>query len=285
MPELPEVETVVRGLDGLRGAVLEDVVLRRDGWRQPVPMATLKAHCGQPVVGLRRRAKWPAVVFADGCLWLHLGMTGQLRLFHAGESVPAPSRHDHLDLRFRDGRLLRFHDARRFGLVAWTDGPDSEPPTREPLGPEPLESGWTAAVLGAALQGVRQPIKPTLMDATRVVGVGNIYASEALFRAGIHPQRPAGELDGPAVKRLHAQVLAVLREGIEAGGSTLQDHRQVDGASGGYQDAHQVYGKAGQACPRCGTLVEKVEQAGRSTFFCPTCQPLQPKRRRSQSGA
>lgn len=283
MPELPEVETVVRGLDHLRGAVLSEVTLRRDGWRRPVPMARLLAHRGHPVTGLRRRGKWPALVFADGCLWLHLGMTGQLRLFQANESVPAPDAHDHLDLQFADGRLLRFRDARRFGVVAWTDGAASEPPTREPLGPEPLEPAWTPTVLAQALHGVKQPIKPTLMDASRVVGVGNIYASEALFRAGVHPRRPAGSLDFPEVARVHAEVLAVLQEGIAAGGSTLQDHRRVNGESGGYQDSHQVYARAGQPCPHCGTPIEKIEQAGRSTFFCPTCQPEVPPARNARA--
>lgn len=271
MPELPEVETVVRGLEKLKGQILQKVILHKDKWRYPVPLSDIQSQIGQPVIDLKRRAKWPAIVFPNGCLWLHLGMTGQI-ILHNNDNLPELGKHDHLELFFSDNTVLRFTDPRRFGVVAWTPDSISEPPSRQPLGFEPFDTCWTDKQFYQDLQKVTKNIKVTLMEGKLVVGVGNIYASESLFLSGISPLRIANSLSLEEVAALRDNIINILTTSILHGGSTLKDHRQANGEKGSYQDNHLVYGKENKNCPICSHKIEKIEQGGRSTFYCPICQ-------------
>lgn len=272
MPELPEVETVKNGLKPIIGSVLEKFTLHKDGWRTPVPIEKLQSIIGKPVIDVYRRAKWLALIFETGCLWIHLGMSGQVRLFESHEKIPNLEKHDHLELFLSNNKLIRFNDARRFGRVAWTDTPYSEPPSREELGPEPLSEQWTDERFYNDICKYSKPIKPLIMDSKIVVGVGNIYASEALFLSKISPLRLANSLNIEETSNLRDKIILVLNEGIKAGGSTLKDHRTATGESGDYQKNHKVYGKENLPCPVCHTLIKKITQAGRSSFYCPYCQ-------------
>lgn len=273
MPELPEVETVKNGLKPIIGSKLKSFIVHKDGWRKPVPVDKLVAHIGKPIIDTYRRAKWPALVFEDGCLWMHLGMSGQIRLFNSDKNLPPLEKHDHIELFFEDGKVIRFKDERRFGVVAWTDYPYSEPPSSEKLGPEPFDPDWDDECFYKQLSKYKTPIKPFIMNAKIVVGVGNIYASEALFLAKISPLKPANTLTANDASNLRQKIIHVLKEGIKGGGSTLKDHRMANGDIGDYQNSHTVYGKEGKPCIVCGTPIVKITQATRSTFYCPTCQP------------
>jgi len=271
MPELPEVETVVRGLKKIEGKTLQAVRLHKDKWRYPVPLDAINKQIGSEVLFLKRRAKWPAIVFKEGCLWLHLGMTGQIILYRQ-ENLPPLAKHDHLELVFSDNIVLRFNDARRFGVVSWTPGEDSEPPSKQPLGFEPFDNKWTADTFYDQLSNINKNIKVTLMEGKLVVGVGNIYASESLFLSKISPLKLSKELTYEETSVLRNNIINILEMSIKHGGSTLKDHRQANGEKGAYQDNHLVYGKENKPCPVCSTPILKIEQAGRSTFYCPKCQ-------------
>ncbi|HTY99773.1 MAG TPA: bifunctional DNA-formamidopyrimidine glycosylase/DNA-(apurinic or apyrimidinic site) lyase [Rhodocyclaceae bacterium] len=268
MPELPEVEVTRRGLAGLLGRRVTGVATRAAALRYPLPKDLARRLGGKVVRDIGRRGKYLLFAFDDGHLLVHLGMSGSLRLTRAGE---APAKHDHLDLVF--GRqVLRLRDPRRFGAVLWlTDDPASHP-LLAGLGLEPLERGFTPARLSAALAGRRTAIKPALMDARLVVGVGNIYASESLFAAGIDPRRPAGELSAAEAARLVPAIKATLRRAIRAGGSSLRDYVQSDGGAGSFQLRHHVYGRGGEPCRHCGTPIRALRQTGRATYYCPRCQ-------------
>lgn len=272
MPELPEVETVKNGLKPIIGCKLENFILHKDGWRTPVPIEKINSIIGKPVIDVYRRAKWLALIFEAGCLWIHLGMSGKVRLFQSNDIKTKLEKHDHIELFFSDNNLIRFNDARRFGRVAWTDLPYSDPPSREELGPEPLSSEWTNERFYNDISKYKKPIKPLIMDSRIVVGVGNIYASEALFLSKISPLRLANSLNIEETSILREKIIFVLNEGIKAGGSTLKDHRTATGESGDYQKNHKVYGKENQPCPICQTLIVKINQAGRSSFYCTHCQ-------------
>lgn len=271
MPELPEVETVVRGLSVLRGKKLLSVKLHNDKWRYPVPFFNIQKQIGLPVIDVKRRAKWPALVFNEGCLWLHLGMSGQL-IIHNLLQLPERGKHDHLELFFSEGLVLRFTDPRRFGVVAWTDDPKSEPPSKQPLGYEPFNPEWTDKQFFNDLQKTVKPIKVILMEGKYVVGVGNIYASETLFLSKISPLRPSNSLSLKEASLLRKNIITVLNKSIENGGSTLKDHRNTNGEKGHFQDTHLIYGKEDKPCVVCQHDIVKIEQGGRSTFYCPTCQ-------------
>lgn len=273
MPELPEVETIVRSLSpSLTGKIPEQVVIRSKSVRVPIPTDLASRIVGKPIQLVRRRAKWPAIVFDTGCLWLHLGMTGQI-LIYSGVA-PRAGTHDHMDIIFKDGSTLRFTDPRRFGVIAWTDGPESNPPTST-LGPEPLDTVFDAAMLKKQLERTGRPIKTAIMDGAVVAGVGNIYASEALFLAGIHPDTPANTLNSAQLGALANAIKAVLCAAIEAGGSTLKDYRTPDGKTGNAQGLHRVYSKAGDPCDVCATPIATANHSGRATFWCEHCQPRQ----------
>ena len=281
MPELPEVETVRRGLQPhLEGAKLTRVVQNRPDLRFPLPDDFVHRLEGATIRRLDRRAKYLVAELDTGeTLVAHLGMTGR---FLVGERKPGQfhhqagddPKHTHIVFETDRGARIAFNDARRFGYMDLirTDAL-SEHPYFKGLGPEPLGEDFNAKALGAALKGKKQNIKVTLLDQRIVAGLGNIYVSEALFRARIHPERPAGSLKPAELKRLVEAVKAVLADAIEAGGSTLRDFRAADGELGYFQHRFRVYGREGEPCPPpCKGEIRRIVQGGRSTFFCPVCQ-------------
>jgi formamidopyrimidine-DNA glycosylase len=270
MPELPEVETTRRGIEPhVRGVRVCEVIVRRGDLRQPVS-ESLTTVAGRRVTGVRRRAKYLLLDVDDAStLLIHLGMSGSLRV-----AAPAdPWRtHDHLALTMENGKQLRFHDPRRFGLVLHLTGDPLAHPLLAKLGPEPLEEAFTPAHLAAACAKRTAAIKLVIMDATVVVGVGNIYASEALFRAGIRPQSPAGKVSKARLTKLAAAIRAVLSEAIAVGGTTLRDFLQSDGQPGYFKQRLLVYGRQGEPCRTCGTAIRHAVLGQRATYWCPQCQ-------------
>ncbi|HEX5364062.1 MAG TPA: bifunctional DNA-formamidopyrimidine glycosylase/DNA-(apurinic or apyrimidinic site) lyase [Gallionella sp.] len=273
MPELPEVETTRRGLEPhLVGATVTDVVVRNARLRWPIP-DELPLR-GRAIRALHRRAKYLLVEFEHGTLILHLGMSGSLRIQPVG--TPA-EKHDHFDLVLANGTLMRLRDPRRFGAVLWHEGDIHSHPLLAALGPEPLEQGpqqsaFDAAHLYRATRDRSVSIKQCIMDNHIVVGVGNIYANEALFRAGIKPRLAAGKLSRERCARLVEAIRATLTEAIAQGGSTLRDFVNASGQPGYFQQHYWVYGRAGESCRRCGTVIRQIKQGQRSSFYCATCQ-------------
>lgn len=272
MPELPEVETVRGGLEEIlrKHPVIERVRLLRGDIRFPIPKNLPKRLEGQPILGVRRRAKYLIFDTPKVSLLSHLGMTGSWRVARPGEE----DRHDHCYIELSDGRRLAFRDPRRFGLLDLVEiGQETSHPRLRELGPEPLdESSFNAEYLYQKSRGRRVPIKVFIMDQRIVVGVGNIYASEALFRAGIRPQKLAGRVSREQIEKLVDAIRVVLREAISAGGSSIRDYRQAGGAEGSFQDAHQVYERGGEPCVVCGAPIRSKVIGGRSTYWCPSCQ-------------
>jgi formamidopyrimidine-DNA glycosylase len=273
MPELPEVETVVRGLRaaGVEGAVIRDVTVRWARSVAPVPELFAAALRGRRVVRLGRRAKYIVAELDDGrALLIHLRMTGKLLIAAAGAAV-AP--HDRVIFELADGRRLRFNDTRKFGRLQLTAAP-AERLAR--LGPEPLARTFTPALLRARLQGVRRTLKAALLDQSIVAGLGNIYVDEALWAARLHPARRAGALPPAALRRLHAAIREVLRRGIRDGGTSLGDGAgnfySVAGHRGRHADGLRVFRRDGEPCPRCGQTIARLKLAQRSTHICPKCQ-------------
>ena len=278
MPELPEVETVMRGLAArLSGRRLVRAEVRREGLRWPFPAGLVERLEGAGVVGFRRRAKYILMRLEGGwSVLLHLWMSGRVLIRARGANAVAL--HEHLVLETDDGWLVGLVDPRRFGAVdlVRTEAEDGHR-LLAGLGPEPLEAGFTGRVLLAGLRGKRTPVKAALLDQRVVAGLGNIYVCEALFRAGIGPETLAGTLSAPRVGRLVREIKATLGEAIAAGGSSLRDYVQPSGELGYFQHAWRVYGREGERCgrcpglPRCGGIVRAV-QSGRSTFYCPRWQ-------------
>jgi len=270
MPELPEVETTRRGLEPLlTGRRIEAVTLRTAKLRWPLEPELGAAVCGQRVVAVKRRAKYLLLELEGDTLLLHLGMSGSLRVVPAGL---AAGKHDHIDLRFDDGMLLRFQDPRKFGALLRLTGPAENHPLLRDLGPEPLAAEFDGEHLYAVSRQRRLAVKPFIMDQKVVVGVGNIYANEALFRAGIRPDRAAGSLGRQPYRRLAEQIRLVLGAAIRAGGTTLQDFAQADGRPGYFRQELQVYGRGGEPCLVCGRTLAVSRLGQRSTFFCRHCQ-------------
>lgn len=270
MPELPEVETVRRALEKrLLGGRIHAVVQNRADLRFPLPADLSGRLCGRVVERMRRRAKYLLLDLDDGqTLLLHLGMSGRLVMDGA-----AGQKHEHIVFTFEDGTVLRFIDPRRFGMLdlAGTDVLEAHPRLAT-LGLEPLGIGFNGTALQDALGRSISPLKIALMDQRRVVGVGNIYASESLFRARLNPERPAGSLDTGQAEALAAAIRAVLLDAIEAGGSSLRDYVQANGELGYFQHAFLVYGRENEPCTVCGQPIAKRVQASRATYFCPACQ-------------
>lgn len=272
MPELPEVETVARGLRAaMVGRHIDEVIIRRDKIRIPIPPDFADQVQGARVESVERRAKYLLLTLDNGyCILGHLGMSGRMMVF----SRPLePQKHDHVYLMLNDGQMVVFNDPRRFGLM--TGGAASEMPQHpllQHMGPEPLGGDFTAEYLYSQLQKRKQSIKPVLMDQKLVVGVGNIYAAEALYRTGINPERPANKLNRKQVAVLLAAVKAVLEEAIASGGSTLRDYVDSAGASGYFQHRFDVYDREGEPCRVCSTPITRLTQVGRSTFYCGKCQ-------------
>lgn len=269
MPELPEVEITRRGIEPhITGRRIVDIVVREPRLRWPVPRDLRKRLAGRTVDRVRRRAKYLLLDCGDGTLIVHLGMSGSLRWL--APDVP-PGGHDHVDLVFREG-LLRLRDPRRFGSVLWHAAPAERHVLLRSLGPEPLDETFSAAYLHRATRGRRVAIKSLLMNQAVVVGVGNIYANESLFRAGILPRARAARLSLARCERLVAEIKATLADALAAGGSTLRDFHAADGSPGYFQQTYFVYDRAGQACRRCGTPIRVVRLGQRSTFYCAGCQ-------------
>jgi formamidopyrimidine-DNA glycosylase len=269
MPELPEVETTRRGLEPhLVGQTITGVVVRDARLRWPVPADLAQQITGRRIEAVARRGKYLLLDCGGGALIVHLGMSGSLRQAVVGD--PAGP-WDHVELAL-GARLLRLRDPRRFGAVLWATGDPGAHPLLRGLGVEPLSDGFTGAFLYAASRGRRVAIKLLLMNAAVVVGVGNIYASESLFVAGIDPRRRASRLSRPACDRAARAVRETLERAIAAGGSSLRDYAASDGALGEFQLDCFVYGREGERCRRCATAIRRVVQAARSTYFCPACQ-------------
>lgn len=277
MPELPEVETVRRALErSVRGLTIGGVTLRRGDLRAPFPQGFAATLAGRRIVAVDRRAKYLLFQLDEGkTLVAHLGMSGRFS-FHAQGAVPAPALHDHVIFELHGGGesagALFYNDARRFGLMTLAETASlAEHPLFAKLGPEPFSPDFSVAYLRRALEARAAPVKPTLMDAAVVVGVGNIYASEALFLARIDPAKPARAAAGKA-EALHGAIRQVLAAAIESGGSSLRDFVSIGGETGYFQHAFQVYGREGEPCAACASPLFRSVQAGRSTFFCKACQ-------------
>jgi formamidopyrimidine-DNA glycosylase len=269
MPELPEVETTRLGLlPRLRQRTLQRVVVRNPRLRWPVPDNLETALAGQPLRGLARRGKYLLFDFGRSTQIVHLGMSGSLRLVAPGEPAAL---HDHIDWVFDDGVVLRLRDPRRFGAVLLTDDVARHPLLAH-LGPEPLTPDFDAASLHAHCRRRNTAIKQVIMDAQVVVGIGNIYASESLFHAGIRPATAARRLSRPACARLVAAIKQVLTAALAAGGSSLRDYVHSSGELGYFQLQTRVYDRAGQPCRVCATPIRRIVQGQRASFYCPTCQ-------------
>ncbi|WP_308032377.1 bifunctional DNA-formamidopyrimidine glycosylase/DNA-(apurinic or apyrimidinic site) lyase [Neisseria cinerea] len=274
MPELPEVETTLRGIaPHIEGKTVETVILRQPKLRWQVNPALGDILSGQQVLSCDRRAKYLIVRFPMGILLIHLGMSGSLRIFTpSDECIGKPGKHDHTDFIFSDGTVLRYHDPRRFGAILWYEGIEKHHPLLEKLGPEPLSEAFCADYLYARLKTQKRAVKLALMDNAVVVGVGNIYANESLFRAAVSPKRPACRVKKKECAVLVDAVKAVLRRAIETGGSTLKDFVDSNGKSGYFQQEYTVYGRHNLQCVRCGSLIVKEILGQRGTFYCPNCQ-------------
>jgi len=270
MPELPEVETVRTGLEPLlSGREISAISCHRTGLRYPFPdFSTLT---GQRITTVSRRSKY-LLFELDGTQTLvwHLGMTGQFHLLSAEDEK---AKHEHVRIDLLGGESLRYRDARRFGYAGLLDSLTLlSHPWFASLGPEPLSPSFTTEHLLAICHGRKAPIKTVIMDASVVVGVGNIYAAESLFRAGIHPARAAGNISKKRLARLTFTIKQVLTEAIAAGGSTISDFVKADGKPGYFTHSFQVYGRENSACFHCGKAIKRITQSGRSSFYCPGCQ-------------
>lgn len=273
MPELPEVEVTRRGIAPvLTGSRVSAVIVRTPALRYPLPPDLQRTLAGSRLTEVSRRGKYLLLDFGHGHLLIHLGMSGSLRLVPA---TLAAEKHDHFDLVFAikgKSMALRLRDPRRFGAILWLQGDPLTHPLLAVLGVEPLTEEFGAAWLRKEFAGLSAAIKPTLMDSHRVVGIGNIYASESLFRAGIDPRTAAGRISLKRLERLVLAIKATLTAAIAAGGSSLRDFIHSDGSSGYFQQQYFVYGRSGEPCRVCGRPIRELRQGQRATFFCPGCQ-------------
>lgn len=269
MPELPEVETTRRGLaPHLEGKRIRGVVLRRPDLRWPIPKEIESVLPGQRIDAVRRRAKYLLLDTAAGSALLHLGMTGSLRVLPASTPIGA---HDHVDLQLSSGRVMRFNDPRRFGSLLWQPAGETHELLRA-LGPEPLADEFDGDYLFARSRNRKAPVKTFLMDQGVVVGVGNIYAAESLFRAGISPLRAAGKVSRERYAALAAAVKDILAYAIVRGGTTLRDFISPDGAPGYFEQELSAYGRGGQPCPNCGRPLKFANIGQRASVWCGYCQ-------------
>ncbi len=270
MPELPEVETTRRGIaSALVGRRVEALLIRERRLRWPVTAGIETALRGRRAHAVERRAKYLLLRFDNGTAIVHLGMSGSLRVL-AGD--PPPRHHDHWDLVLEGGVRIRYHDPRRFGSLQFTTDDPARHPLIADLGPEPLDEAFGAEQLFRATRGRGVAIKALLMNSRIVVGVGNIYANEALFRAGVHPALAAGRLTRPRAATLVAAVKTVLAEAIQIGGTTLRDYVDAAGGLGSFRLQLEVYERAGEPCRRCHTPIRRRMLGQRATYWCPRCQ-------------
>ena len=270
MPELPEVETTQRGIAPyLLGKKILHTHVHQSQLRWPVDAQLAKKLQHQAAKSIERRAKYILVHFDHGSMILHLGMSGSLRLVESGT---ARQKHDHIEWQLENGLSLRLHDPRRFGAVLWCEGDPTQHPLLAKLGIEPLDTAFDGAYLQSKLQHRHTAIKPMLMNAQIVVGVGNIYANEGLFLCGLDPRRPCSSLGTEDYQRLSETIRQLLQRAIVQGGTTLRDFINPHGKPGYFQQTLNVYGRADEPCRVCGTKIAHIKQAQRSTFYCPCCQ-------------
>jgi formamidopyrimidine-DNA glycosylase len=270
MPELPEVETTRCGIAPyVTGKYFTEVIVRQPRLRWPIPAALPQLLLGQQVKVISRRAKYLLFTLPAGTLMIHLGMSGSLRIVAASA---AAGLHDHVDFHLCDGRVLRYTDPRRFGAILWLEGDPLQHELLKHLGPEPLIDDFSGDYLHAQAGARKVAVKSFIMDGKVVVGVGNIYANEALYRAGIHPKRAAGRISLSRYQDLAQTIKATLAEAIASGGTTLKDFVGSDGKPGYFKQSLQVYGRAGQPCVGCGGALTEIRLGQRSTVFCPACQ-------------
>ena len=269
MPELPEVEITRRGLLPLLNQTVANVVIRNASMRWPIPAHLPETLINQKLLNLKRRAKYILAEFECGTLLLHLGMSGRISLLD--RNYP-PEKHDHFDIAFDDGRVLRLRDPRRFGAVLWAGLQANNHALLAPLGPEPLDDNFNAKYLHVQLKTRSTAIKVAIMDSHLVVGVGNIYASESLFRARIQPETPAKNLTIKQCENLVAEIKSTLNDALNAGGSSLRDFFGVDGNVGYFQQEYFAYGRTDEPCKVCSKPIKCIRLGQRSTFFCPSCQ-------------
>jgi len=273
MPELPEVETTRRGIaPHIEKHTITAVTVRNFSLRWPIPSDIETLLLSQTVHRIDRRAKYLLLQCDTGTLIIHLGMSGHLQVTDDASVV---AKHDHVDITFNNGLTLRYNDPRRFGAVLWTELEDlSLHPLLTHLAPEPLSDDFDTDYLVKLIAGRRTPIKTFIMNASFVVGVGNIYANEALFLAAIHPKTQTGSLSRKQVNQLVKIIKQVLEKAIEAGGTTLKDFRNSEGKPGYFAQQLNVYGREAEPCSQCGELILHYKEAQRATFYCPQCQPL-----------
>ncbi len=269
MPELPEVEVCRQGVEPhVLNQNVSEVIVRNAKMRWPIT-PTIAEICGEKVISVKRRAKYLLLETSKGTLMLHLGMSGTIRVIDKNTPV---IKHDHFDLVFANGLALRLNDPRRFGSVLWITEDINEHPLIKKLGPEPLSSDFTDDYLYEMSRSKTSPIKTFLMNNHVVVGVGNIYANESLFKAGIDPKKLAGKISKKRYFELTKHIKQTLAHAIEQGGTTLKDFTQADGKPGYFAQELLVYGRGGKPCFICKEALKEIKQAGRATVFCPKCQ-------------
>jgi formamidopyrimidine-DNA glycosylase len=272
MPELPEVETTMRGLiPHLEGATIQGVIIRQSQLRWPIPSHLKSCLTQQKIIQLSRRGKYLLIKVQAGTLIIHLGMSGSLRVLN--HSTP-PTRHDHMDITLTQNKLLRYHDPRRFGAVLWTEDEPLHHPLLKSMGVEPLSADFTGLYLKQAALKRIIAIKPFIMNSKIVTGIGNIYAAEALFLAGIHPITPAHLLTPSQCDRLVESIKHILQSAILQGGTTLKDFVNSEGKPGYFSQKLHVYGRVDLPCTTCGTRLQSIQLGQRSTVFCEHCQLL-----------
>lgn len=270
MPELPEVETTCAGIrPHLQGQILKHFIVRETRLRWPVEVVHAKKFENQILQTVERRAKYILLKFDVGILVIHLGMSGSLRVL---DEKLAPEKHDHVDIVFENNKTLRYHDPRRFGAIVWIEGDLDQHKLFSRLGPEPLTEDFSAEYLFKKSRGRKLSIKQFVMDAHVVVGVGNIYANEALFSAGIHPEREAGRISNKRYQVLVSEIKLVLGRAIAQGGTTLKDFQNPEGKPGYFAQSLNVYGRKGEPCVNCGRKLDELRLNNRSTVLCRACQ-------------
>jgi formamidopyrimidine-DNA glycosylase len=270
MPELPEVETTCRGIaPHIEGQTVKQVIVRQPKLRWPVPELLNQILAGLSIQSVSRRAKYLLFTTNAGTMLLHLGMSGSLRIMKTGQRA---GKHDHIDFIFNDDTLLRFNDPRRFGAVLWTTAPATEHQLLKDLGPEPLLADFNGELLYSLSRNRKVPVKSFIMDSHIVVGVGNIYANEALFMAGILPSRQAGKISLARYQKLAESIRVILLHAIQQGGTTLRDFVNEAGKPGYFKQQLKVYGRAGLPCVHCQQPLTEIRLANRSTVFCSACQ-------------
>lgn len=270
MPELPEVETTLRGIKPhIEKQSVKEIIIRHPKLRWPMPKEITQILPGQTLRTITRRAKYLLLHFDAGTLILHLGMSGRIRIL---TEPKAPQKHDHLDMVFANQRTLRFTDPRRFGAVLWTNQDPNQHELLSAIGPEPLSSDFDGNYLFTQSRGKKVPVKVFIMNSNVVAGVGNIYATEALFQAQIYPKTPAGKVTAAQYEKLSRAIKNVLNHAIKKGGTTLKDFSASDGSPGYFSIELQVYGREGKSCVRCKSKLKSMRLAQRATVYCPKCQ-------------